>query len=219
MYAYCANNPVMYSDITGYSPEWWQWALSGAQIALGVILCATGVGTVVGASLLVSGVSMLASNIMSTLGLDDKLSMQIQSGLNVVAGIALSFVPGMGGLGASMIGAGIVSFAGGYVSEALGGSYALGWGIGNIVGDIAEGMTYKGIINRLNTPSNMMNSFSNHPNRWKLMNEVTEAATGRAYRGGTSVYRYFQNIYTGSKLGTHTITVLEKIAHYHVFFW
>ncbi len=162
---------------------------------------------------------MLASNTMSALGMDDKLSMQIQSGLNVVAGIALSFVPGMGGLGASMIGAGICSFAGGYVSEALGGSYALGWGIGNFVGGIAGGMAYKGIINRLNTPSNMMNSFSNHSNRWKLMNEVTEAARGRAYRGGTSVYRYFQNIYTSGKLGTHTITVLERIAHYHFFFW
>jgi hypothetical protein len=63
----------------------------------------------------------------------------------------------IGALGASMIGAGVLSFAGGYISEALGGSYGLGWGIGNIVGSIAGGMVYKGIINRLNTSANMMN--------------------------------------------------------------
>ena len=49
------------------------------------------------------------------------------------------------GLGASLIGAGIGSFGGGYISEALGGSYELGWGIGGIVGGIAGGYVYKGI--------------------------------------------------------------------------
>jgi RHS repeat-associated protein len=40
MYAYCANNPVMYSDTTGYAPEAW-------QIALGVIGAALVVTAVV----------------------------------------------------------------------------------------------------------------------------------------------------------------------------
>ena len=33
MYAYCANNPVMYSDITGYAPEWLKWTIGGIVIA------------------------------------------------------------------------------------------------------------------------------------------------------------------------------------------
>jgi RHS repeat-associated protein len=35
MYAYCGNNPVMYSDITGYAPQWWEdykeWFISGYE--------------------------------------------------------------------------------------------------------------------------------------------------------------------------------------------
>ncbi len=33
MYAYCGNNPVMYSDITGYAPEWLKWTIGGIVIA------------------------------------------------------------------------------------------------------------------------------------------------------------------------------------------
>lgn len=207
----------MYSEITGYA--WWNWTISGVQIAVGLALCLTGVGSVAGVSLLFASVSMLASNSMSALGMDDKLSMQIQSGLNLVAGISLSFVPGMGGIGASLIGSGIVGFAGGYISEALGGSYALGWAIGNVVGGIAVGMIYKNIIGKLNTPGNMIKSFESHPSRWKIVNQISEVATGRNYRGGVSIYTTYKNIYTGGILGTHIITRAEKILHgLHYFF-
>lgn len=131
-------------------------------------MCFVPGGQVFGAGLIVSGVSGLVANTMDAIGLDSELAMKIQSGLNVIGGIGLSFVPGLGALGASMIGAGVLSFAGGYISEALGGSYVLGWGIGNVVGSIAGGMVYKGIINKISTPSNMIKSFENHPNRWKL---------------------------------------------------
>lgn len=29
-------------------------------------------------------------------------------------------------------------------------------------------MVYKGIVNKINIPSNMIKCFENHPNRWKL---------------------------------------------------
>jgi hypothetical protein len=210
--------PVMLTDSTGYAPEWWSWALSGVQVALGIVLCATGVGAIIGAGLIVSGSSMLISNTMSALGMDDRLSMQLQSGLNVIAGIGLSFVPGMGALGASMIGAGVLGFGGGYLSEALGGSYGLGWSIGTIVGSIVGGMAYKAIVNKLSTPANMMRSFENHPSRWKLIDQASSQATGRAYRGGISVYSKYQNIWTSGRLGTHSITRLGEVLHYHYFF-
>jgi RHS repeat-associated protein len=214
LYAYTGNNPVMFMDDSGNSPvPWWNWAISGAQLALGIGLMFVPGAQVFGVGLIVSGGSMLASNAMSVMGLDDKLSMQIQSALSVIAGIGLSFVPGMGAFGASMIGAGIGSFAGGYISEAFGGSYGLGWGIGNIVGSIAGGMVYKGVINRLNTPARMMRSFENHPQRWKLISQDVSPATGRVYRGGTSIYSYYRNIWTGGHLGTHVITRVGIIIH------
>ncbi|MFR7881842.1 MAG: RHS repeat-associated core domain-containing protein [Christensenellales bacterium] len=218
LYVYCMNDPINYCDPSGHSPEWWQWLISGVSTGLGIALCFVPGGQVFGAGLIVSGVSGLAANTMDAMGLDSELAMKIQSGLNVVGGIGLSFVPGLGGLGASMIGAGVLSFAGGYISEALGGSYSLGWGIGNIAGSIAGGMVYKGIINKLSTPSNMIKSFENHPNRWKLTGSDISNATGRNYRGGISNYSNYQNIWTRGRLGTHTITVNDIIKHFHYFF-
>ena len=218
LYAYCLNNPVMYVDPSGHSPEWWQWLINGATTALGIALCFVPGGQVFGAGLIVSGASGLASNTMDAMGLDSELAMKIQSGLNVIGGIGLSFVPGIGALGACMIGAGVLSFAGGYISEALGGSYALGWGIGNVVGSIAGGMVYKGIVNKISTPSNMIKSFETHPNRWKLTGSEISDATGRSYRGGISNYSHYRNIWTRAQMGTHTITVNDIIKHFHYFF-
>ena len=39
LFAYCGNNPVMYVDFNGHSPEWWQWVVSGVELIAGVVLC------------------------------------------------------------------------------------------------------------------------------------------------------------------------------------
>lgn len=39
LYAYCGNEPVNYYDPTGHSPEWWQWLISGLEVAAGIGLC------------------------------------------------------------------------------------------------------------------------------------------------------------------------------------
>ena len=39
LYCYCMNNPIMYVDPTGHSPEWWQWLVSGAEVVVGIALC------------------------------------------------------------------------------------------------------------------------------------------------------------------------------------
>jgi len=131
----------MYADPSGHSPEWWQWALSGAALVGGAILCFIPGGQGLGVSLLVAGGSMMASNIMDAAGVDGKTASLISSGLNIVGGIALCFTP-FAGIGANMIGSGIGGIAGGYISEALGGSFELGAAIGNIVGGIAGGKVY-----------------------------------------------------------------------------
>ena len=50
---YCADNPVMLIDENG--DAWWNWLISGLQIVAGVVLCATGVGVGLGASLVFGG--------------------------------------------------------------------------------------------------------------------------------------------------------------------
>ena len=59
LFAYCNNNPVMYSDTTGMAPEWWQWAISSAMFVAGVVLVATGVGGAAGGALICAGVNSI----------------------------------------------------------------------------------------------------------------------------------------------------------------
>ena len=49
----------------------------------------------------------------------------------------------MQGLGASMIGSGVLGIAGGFISEALGGGFTLGASIGSIAGGLIGGKAYK----------------------------------------------------------------------------
>ena len=76
LYAYCGNDPVNKYDPTGHSPEWWQWLISGLEVA---------------------------------------------------AGIALCFVPGMQGFGVALIGTGAGSMLNGYINESNGGSFTAGF--------------------------------------------------------------------------------------------
>lgn len=83
----------------------------------------------------------MASHIMDAAGVDGKKASLISSGLNIVGEIALCFTP-FASIGANMICSGIGGIVGGYISEALGGSFELGAAIGNIVGGIAGGKMY-----------------------------------------------------------------------------
>lgn len=71
MFAYCGNNPIAKTDITGELGEWWQTALSVCAIVAGLALTATGAGGPVGAILISAGTSSLIGGEISeaTLGL------------------------------------------------------------------------------------------------------------------------------------------------------
>jgi len=142
LYAYSGNDPVNGFDSDGNKPKWWQWALSGALLVVGVALCATGVGSGLGVGLAVAGGSMMASNIMEAAGVDGKVASIVSAGLDIVAGIALCATGIGGGLGASLIASGVGSLAGGFISEAMGYSFETGAMIGGIVGGIAGGKVY-----------------------------------------------------------------------------
>jgi RHS repeat-associated protein len=210
MYAYTKNNPVMMVDPSGYAPEWWEWAISGALIVGGIALCATGVGSGFGAGLIVAGGSMLSSNIMSAAGLDSKLALQIQSGLQVVAGTGLMFVPGAQALGASLIGGGMLSFAGGYVSESLGGSYALGWTIGNVVGSIVGGGIYQATRYSSGTAQAPMTGRANG-----RYTQITPNGKNVAYYNGRG-----QQVLRIDRSHTHFIKGIGDVQpHKHVISW
>lgn len=87
----------------------------------------------------------MASNIMSAAGVDGKIASIVSSGLSIAGGIALCFTP-FASIGASMIGSGVGGIAGGYISEAFGGDFALGAMFGNIVGGIIGGKVYDHIV-------------------------------------------------------------------------
>lgn len=146
LYTYCHNNPILGVDPSGHLPKWLKIAGSALVTAAGAALCVTGVGATVGAGLVVSGGSMLASNIMDAAGVDSKLAFQISAGLNIVGGTALCFVPGMQVMGASMIGSGVGSFAGGHISESLGYSYETGSAIGSFAGGIVGGKVATNVV-------------------------------------------------------------------------
>ena len=66
----------------------------------------------------------------------------------------------------------------------------------------------------------MMKDFNRHPKRWNLVDSNVGPATGGPYRGGISTYNQYQHIWSGDKLGIHTIIRNGKIIHGpHFFPW
>ena len=144
LYAYCGNNPVMNIDPTGNA--WWDWLLGGLTLLAGVALCFVPGGQVFGVGLIVGGTSSLLSSTLNAVGVDGKISSIITSGLSIIAGIALCFTP-FAGIGAGLIGQGVGGIAGGFISEAFGGSFTTGAAIGGFIGNIIGGFAYRGITN------------------------------------------------------------------------
>ena len=59
LYAYCINNPVMYSDPTGHAPKWWQWLVFGIETGVGIALCFVPGAQAIGLTLIGMGVGSI----------------------------------------------------------------------------------------------------------------------------------------------------------------
>ena len=116
LFVYCYNNPVMYLDPSGYG-FWSQ------------------VGDIATSGLITLALRLLENNGVIT----TKQRLEITSYMTIIAGTILVFTPGMGAVGASMIGAGVGGLLGGNISELAGGDYELGWNIGSFVGGLVGG--------------------------------------------------------------------------------
>ena len=59
LFAYCRNNPVMYTDRAGNAPTWWQLTISLTMVCAGLILTASGVGGILGGILISAGANSI----------------------------------------------------------------------------------------------------------------------------------------------------------------
>jgi RHS repeat-associated protein len=149
-YAYVNGNPISYFDPFGLFAMCWlganwstiSWVANLAMFAVGAALIVTGVGVGLGVPLIVAGATGLAGDIMHAVGVEHRVALQILAAIDIVAGVALLFTP-FAAVGASMVGSGVGSLAGGHIAEALGYSYEMGAFVGNIGGSFAGGRVYK----------------------------------------------------------------------------
>ncbi len=84
----------MYLDSDGTSPQWWQLLISGAMIVGGIAMMLTGVGGILGGSLLTAGVNSLISGYLSEVSGDAYLSGWVSGG---VSGFIMGLTVGIGG--------------------------------------------------------------------------------------------------------------------------
>ena len=133
LYAYCNNNPVMFSDPEGHMPKWLAWTLSGLAIATGLILSATGVGGIVGGVLIGAGAGALINGYVTEAAGGDFFAGYVGGAISgalcgVGAGLAgIAFNTATTLAGASVIGeiaTGVAyAFAGGFVGNMAGTLY------------------------------------------------------------------------------------------------
>ena len=216
LYCYCLNDPVNYVDPDGHFP------------VLAAILCGL---AIVGMGLTIGGVAS-DNNPMTAIGLTMVAIPAMISGVGALFSGA-TYLSIIGGVTA---GTGLFTglFASAeYLEAFIGKNWIINttgmseeWYNGLMLatatiataGTIASSVLTS--IGNVSKPDQMINSISKNPNRWKLVKEVKEAATGRKYRGGTSYYRNYINKWTGAKSGSHIIIrngkILHKL-HYHMW--
>lgn len=84
LYCYCYNNPVNYTDRTGYSPEWWEWVNAIGKIATGIFAVAAGALVIASG---VAGVGMLVvAGITATAG-----ALTINNGIADTVGLSIGY--------------------------------------------------------------------------------------------------------------------------------
>ena len=117
LFAYCLDNPIMYSDESGHS------VTAALLIGLG-ILTVTGIGLSVG--------GWLSNNEVMT-----NVGDLIISGAEIVGGTMLIMMGAGGELGGALLGTGIGSITNGIVNWLNGGSYHAGWVGGQLSGALS----------------------------------------------------------------------------------
>jgi hypothetical protein len=147
LYTYCANNPVMYSYITGYAP-WWNWAISGGQLALGIALCFVPGAQGIGISLIIGGsLGLIANAVSPAIGQAIGGASSIANGAGAIttgSSILGLGTPGLiGGITLILVGCATAAFGASEIVDAVTGvNYIQSW---TGLSDNAYGWTYFGL--------------------------------------------------------------------------
>ena len=214
LYAYCNNNPVMYSDPSGCFP------------VLSLIL---GISALIGLGLTIGGVAS-GNNALTAVGLTMVTVPALISGLGTLFSGAtyLSIIGGV--TSAAGVGTGI--FASAEYQEAFTGkNWLLNVGMSDELyngillttavlatsGTITINVLMS--VGNAATPTQVTNSYINHPNRWKAVKQLIEPGHGN-YKGGVSTYSNLINKWTGKRIGIHEIVKGGRYVHGpHFHFW
>ena len=172
LYCYCMNNPIMYADPSGHLPEWAAWLISGAAIVGGIVLCATGVGGILGGVLIGAGAGSLINGYVTEANGGDFTAGYIGgaisgalcgvgAGLGGMAFAAASEVANLACIGYMALGV-TASFAGGFAGN-LAGTVYTSWhnsGFKSVDIDWGETLATSAIMGSLNILAGMGSAMS-----------------------------------------------------------
>ncbi len=161
MYAYCQNNPVMYSDISGYAPEWANKMLIGAGIVAAIAVIAV-------ITVATAGTGTLAAAIA----------------LGALKGAAVGYVSG------AAIGAGVGYLSSGTskgVLNGMGDGALIGAITGALIGGAVGGLSYSGPTNSMiGRDFGKLGKFVENPNIKVNWSNVSDYAMRRMATRGVS---------------------------------
>ena len=199
LYCYCGNDPVNYCDPSGHS-------------VIAIVLSVLAV-----AGLVTTGIGVATdNNTLTAIGLTMVAVPAIISGIGAIA-TGATYLGIIGGV-TCVAGMGSTVFAATeYIEAFTGNNWMINAGMSEewynrlllttatiaTIGTISCNVLSS--IGKMSTPKQMTNSFTNHPNRWKVLKEQISDATGRKYRGGTSIYSNNINRWTGARASFHRI--------------
>ena len=153
LYAYCGNDPVMYSDESGHMPNWAQWVVGGLAVA-GLIVATVLTCGVAGAGAAAVGAAMLTGGLVSAgINVVDQLSdggefNWTELAISTLFGTAYGLVVGLTGGAGGWAVAGKFSVAGGnsllnsWNQNATFGETMKSLGIALLVSGTAQGTGY-----------------------------------------------------------------------------
>ncbi|MBQ6783402.1 MAG: RHS repeat-associated core domain-containing protein, partial [Acholeplasmatales bacterium] len=210
LWTYCNNNPIMYVDPDGKFP---------------ILAFILGILSLVGMGLTIGGVAN-DNSVLKSIGLSMvAISALIAGGVAVAAGMAGATYLGIIGGSTIMAGLGTSVFASAeYQHMITGNNWMLDSGMSKdwynglmitisalaTIGTISYGVLTS--IGKCMTPEQLLNSYENQPNRWKLLKELVEPGIGK-HKGGISTYSNYINKWTGSKMGIHKIIRAGRYIH------
>ena len=158
------NNPIMYADPSGYSPEWWQWALFGVGVALVAVA---------------AGMAIIGTGSVAAFGMGALIGSLSIGAVGAVAGGVIGYATeGVDGiLGGALAGFGIGAIAG----------FVIGGSVGSGIYGSQLGTTYQGVGKLVKNPKiEWLSSKFPHVGQKMAERNVSSKLIGKTLKNGYS---------------------------------